>query len=110
MEPIHRVTTSTIKVLKCIYGASESGIWGLEISKTTGLKAGTVYPILERLESLGWLHSEWQYTSDRNGPRRRIYRISLEAFHEIRNLSGMVTSVELEATAWKGLLGQAWAR
>ncbi|WP_434693696.1 PadR family transcriptional regulator [Glutamicibacter sp. Je.9.36] len=45
----------------------------------TGLKTGTVYPILERLEDAGWITSEWDTDLSRKGPRRRYFKLAAEA-------------------------------
>jgi DNA-binding MarR family transcriptional regulator len=104
--PLQRVTTTTIEVLQCIYSFSGEGVWGLEIAKLTGLKTGTVYPILERLESLGWLNSEWEITQDRNGPRRRTYRLTVDASREMRELTRKLPPVHEDAKSWNLALRQ----
>lgn len=43
---------------------------GLDICKAIGLRSGTVYPILERLEDRGLIDTRW----DGPWPRRRYYR------------------------------------
>lgn len=51
----------------------DSGVWGLQVIRDTGLAAGSVYPILARLETAGWVTSEWEDRPDHSGPRRRYY-------------------------------------
>jgi len=109
MQPLQRVTTTTIEVLKCIYSLDGVAVWGLEISKLTGLKTGTVYPILERLELLGWLTSEWENTQDRNGPRRRTYRLTPEASQEMRELTKELSHAQIDPKSWNLALRQGWA-
>jgi PadR family transcriptional regulator PadR len=109
MRHLQRVTTTTIEVLQCIYSFEGEGVWGLEIAKLTGLKTGTVYPILERLESLGWLDSEWEITQDRNGPRRRTYRLTAEAFQEMKELTQKLPPVHQDAKSWNLALRQGVA-
>ncbi|MGP4968800.1 PadR family transcriptional regulator [Glutamicibacter ardleyensis] len=58
---------------------STEAIWGLQIVKATGLKTGTVYPILERLEDAGWITSEWDTDLSRKGPRRRYFKLEAVA-------------------------------
>lgn len=72
----------------------------------TGLKTGTVYPILERLEGLGWLNSEWEITQDRNGPRRRTYRLTVAAAREMRELTQNLPTVHEDAKSWNLALRQ----
>lgn len=63
-------------VLEALLGGSD--MWGLLIIKATGRPPGTVYPILDRLESAGWVGSDWEAASDRSGPRRRFYALTAE--------------------------------
>lgn len=44
--------------------------------KVTGRPAGSVYPLLERLERLGGGTSHWDEDTDRTGTRRRLYLFS----------------------------------
>lgn len=77
MDELTRVTAPTLDVLEYLL-ASGDPTWGLLIVKATGRAAGTVYPILDRLERLGWLDSAWE-VGDRPGPRRRLYSLTGEA-------------------------------
>lgn len=85
MEPIRRVTASTLDVLDALL-ASEGPAWGLLVIKATGRPAGTVYPILERLEGQGWIRSSWDDDADRPGPRRRLYEFTAEGAEAARGL------------------------
>jgi PadR family transcriptional regulator PadR len=75
MEPLSRVTAATIDVLRVLVDANEP-CWGLQVIKSSDRPAGSVYPILERLESLGWLRSSWETDDSRSGPRRRYYELT----------------------------------
>lgn len=75
MEPLARVTAATVDVLTCLVDAAEP-TWGLLVIKGSGRPAGTVYPILERLERAAWVESEWDDDARRAGPRRRLYRLT----------------------------------
>jgi PadR family transcriptional regulator, regulatory protein PadR len=74
MEPLSRVTPATIDVLTVLL--SVTPCWGLRVIKDSGRPAGSVYPILERLESSGWVASAWEDDSERQGPRRRYYELT----------------------------------
>lgn len=78
MERLTRHTPATAAVVGALMESSES-IWGLQVVKMTGLKTGTVYPILERLEDAGWITSEWDTDLTRKGPRRRYFKLEAEA-------------------------------
>jgi PadR family transcriptional regulator PadR len=73
-----RITGPTLKVLGEFFLRPTDCFSGAEISRSTGLASGTLYPILFRLEEAGWLESEWEEVvpSDVKRPRRRLYRIT----------------------------------
>ena len=51
-------------------------LYGLKIAQNAGRKAGSVYPILARLEEAGWVESSWESEErGERGPRRRFYRL-----------------------------------
>lgn len=77
MDPIRRVTVPTLDVLRALL-AADGPTWGLLVIKATGRQAGTVYPILERLERQGWIRSSWDDDADRPGPRRRLYEFTAD--------------------------------
>jgi len=85
MEPIRRVTAPTLDVLDALL-AGDGAVWGLLVIKATGRQAGTVYPILERLERQGWIRSTWDDDADRPGPRRRLYAFTAEGATAARDL------------------------
>lgn len=85
MEPIRRVTAPTLDVLDALL-AADGPTWGLLVIKATGRQAGTVYPILERLEQLGWIRSTWDDDAERSGPRRRLYEFTADGVVAARSL------------------------
>jgi DNA-binding PadR family transcriptional regulator len=55
--------------------------YGLDLCGATGLPSGTIYPILARLERLGWVESDWEDPDAHiaeGRPRRRYYRLTRE--------------------------------
>jgi PadR family transcriptional regulator PadR len=75
MEQLSRVTGATIAVLAALIEHGEP-CWGLAVIKASGRPAGSVYPILERLEKAGWISSNWEEDTSRPGPRRRYYELT----------------------------------
>ena len=53
-------------------------IWqyGYELSKQTGLKSGTLYPLLIRLSDQGLLESQWQEPERPGKPPRHAYKLT----------------------------------
>lgn len=62
-------TPALIKTLLAIPPKSDEMFWGYEIMQATGLKSGTVYPLLKRLENEGMLAASWV-------GRRRYYYVT----------------------------------
>lgn len=75
MLRLSRSTPATLAVLRRLV-AAEDATWGLRLVSETGRPAGTVYPILARLEAGGWVRSSWDDSTDR-GPRRRLYELTV---------------------------------
>jgi PadR family transcriptional regulator PadR len=55
-----------------------SRIWrhGYDLSKETGLRSGTLYPLLMRLSEQGLLESRWQDAERPGLPPRHVYRLT----------------------------------
>lgn len=51
---------------------------GYDLSKATGLKSGTLYPILMRLSDRGLLETRWQSSPQPGRPPRHLYRLTSE--------------------------------
>ena len=85
MELLSRITAATVDVLRVLDAVADP-VWGLLVIKQSGRPAGTVYPILERLESAGWVTSGWEEDNARPGPRRRYYELTDEGSAEARNV------------------------
>ena len=49
---------------------------GYALSQETGLASGTLYPILMRLENLGWLETRWEEPGNTGRPPRHNYRLT----------------------------------
>jgi PadR family transcriptional regulator, regulatory protein PadR len=56
----------------------QSGRWrhGYDLAKATGLKSGTLYPLLMRLNEQGLLESRWQDAEHPGLPPRHCYRLT----------------------------------
>jgi len=72
MNPIQRVTGSTIAVLDALLSHDEP-VWGLLLAREVGKAPGGIYPILNRLETAGWVVPRWEDDAEPGRPRRRLY-------------------------------------
>lgn len=72
------MTTQTLKILSAMMKDPEAELYGLELSKRSGLKPGTIYPILKRLLEAEWLERHWEDIDPaiEGRPRRRLYRLT----------------------------------
>ena len=70
-----RKSQATLEVLTLMCRA-DAPVWGLQLVRDSGRPAGSVYPILARLEQSGWVESEWEESQDHGGPKRRYYRFT----------------------------------
>ena len=54
------------------------GRWshGYDLSAQTGIKSGTLYPLLIRLEAQGYLEAHWQPPAASGRPPRHAYRLT----------------------------------
>jgi PadR family transcriptional regulator, regulatory protein PadR len=75
-----RMTKQTRKFLAVMLRDPGAQYYGLELAESVGLRKGTLYPALARLEAAGWLTSGWEQIDPRREgrPRRRYYRFTEE--------------------------------
>lgn len=73
-----RLTLSSLGVLRAFLEHPRSELAGADLQKITGLRSGTLYPILLRFEEAGWLTSAWESVDPRvvQRPRRRYYKLT----------------------------------
>ena len=76
-----RMTVAVLAVLGALLDRTDAELYGLEIVRASGLEPGTIYPILQRLRSAGWVSDRWEdpepaHTEGR--PPRRYYRLTMQ--------------------------------
>lgn len=70
-----RLSPETLLVLERFLERPTEWRYGYELSRATGLKSGTLYPILMRLEKYPLLEAQWVTTED-GVPPRHTYRLT----------------------------------
>jgi DNA-binding PadR family transcriptional regulator len=86
MDRLSRITPATLDVLEVLLD-DKAEHYGLAIAKQAGLATGSTFPILARLERIGWASSDWEETDAASrGPRRRFYRLTPEGMAGARAL------------------------
>jgi len=70
------LSPSARDVLALLADAGSGWSYGYDICRRAGIKSGTLYPLLMRLEALGHLEAEWQPSSETGRPPRHAYRLT----------------------------------
>ncbi len=69
-------SAQTLLVLAALCDEPSQWRHGYALAKQTGLKSGTLYPILIRLADRGLVEACWQDEPQPGRPRRHLYRLS----------------------------------
>jgi DNA-binding PadR family transcriptional regulator len=81
------LSKSSAKVLRAFVDAPHEEQYGFGLMRPTGVKSGSLYPILERFERLRWIEGRHEVIDERTEgrPRRRLYRLTALGEREARN-------------------------
>ncbi len=69
-------SAQTLLVLEVLCARPSTWQHGYAIAKDTGLKSGTLYPILIRLADRGLIEACWEEEQPAGRPRRHLYRLT----------------------------------
>ena len=70
-----RLSPQTLLLLDAFLEQAEEWKYGYDLSRATGLKSGTLYPILMRLAERKLLETEWEAAKP-GKPPRHMYRFT----------------------------------
>ena len=70
----------TMSVLAALCEQPSGWQHGYALARQTGLKSGTLYPILIRLADRGLVEACWQEEPVPGRPRRHLYRLTADGF------------------------------
>jgi PadR family transcriptional regulator PadR len=71
-------SAQTLAVLAVLAAQPSDWQHGYAIARDTGLKSGTLYPILIRLADRGLMEARWEDEQPAGRPRRHLYRLTPE--------------------------------
>ena len=71
-----RLSPQTLSVLDALAAAPDEWRHGYDVAKATGLKSGSLYPILIRLQERGLLEARWEDETPEGRPRRHLYKLT----------------------------------
>src|SRR5215469_1296739 len=78
-----RLSPQTLQVLDAFLHAPKDWKYGYDISRDTGLKSGTLYPILMRFADRKLLETSWE-TTEPGKPPRHLYRLTVSGLRFAR--------------------------
>jgi len=70
------ISRQTRLTLAALAARSQAWRYGYDLSRETGLKSGTLYPLLIRLHDQGLLEAEWRPSEQAGRPPRHAYRLT----------------------------------
>lgn len=87
MQRYRRPSDQTSNVLLAL--AQDPTQWrhGYDLCQETGLKAGSMYPILIRLADREWLETSWETTIAAGRPPRHLYRLTRTGLEKAEELA-----------------------
>jgi len=88
-----RRTEALIAVATILMSDQRGRHWGYNLSRSSGIRSGVLYPILHRLLDQGWLSDGWEEPAaggKRKAPPRRYYELTDLGRAELASLLGGV--------------------
>jgi DNA-binding PadR family transcriptional regulator len=85
----------TLSVLAALCGQPSAWQHGYALARQTGLKSGTLYPILIRLADRGLVEACWEEEPVPGRPRRHLYRLTPDG---LASAAAALAESELAAT------------
>jgi PadR family transcriptional regulator PadR len=72
-----RTTHALVQLAAALMAAPEDRHWGYQLSKTSGVQSGAMYPRLTSMLEEGWLEDGWEDQQEAGGrPPRRYYTLT----------------------------------
>jgi DNA-binding PadR family transcriptional regulator len=85
-----------LTLLATLLDEAPGWIHGYDLMKTTGLKSGTLYPLLMRMTDQGLIVAEWRGSTVPGRPPRHAYRLTAQ---------GLAFAREMKVASYSGLTG-----
>ncbi|GAA1645474.1 hypothetical protein GCM10009764_78800 [Nocardia ninae] len=106
------MTVQTLQVLQALLERPADEHYGLKISEQSGLPTGSIYPILTRLETAGWVTSQWEDIDEsaEGRRRRRFYQLTRDgtaaARDEVAEMQRRLNAVQ--RASWRSAAKPNW--
>lgn len=92
-------SVQTLLVLGALVAQPTEWRHGYDLAKQTGLKSGTLYPILVRLADRGLMEACWEEARPAGRPPRHLYRLSSEGLAQARAALAAASAAPPQAAA-----------
>jgi len=99
-----RLSPQTLKVLEVFLEEPREWRYGYDMSRVTGLKSGSLYPILMRLAERKLLETEWE-ANEAGKPPRHLYRLTPDGLQLARESRPQQVQMRQRRTALSGAEG-----
>jgi DNA-binding PadR family transcriptional regulator len=100
-----RFSAQTLAVLAELCATPSQWRHGYGIARDTGLKSGTLYPVLIRLADRDLVEARWEDEQPAGRPRRHLYRLTAEGLATAKVALAQAPSPD-RAPAGTGLRGR----
>jgi DNA-binding PadR family transcriptional regulator len=97
-----RRSPQTALVLAEFLSDDQKWRYGYDISRNTGLKSGTLYPILMRLAEHRMLKTSWE-TAAEGRPPRHMYKLTKDGLRYAREMVSEPTAQQAGEPAYEGV-------
>lgn len=87
-------SAQTLAVLADLCATPSQWRHGYGIARDTGLKSGTLYPVLIRLAERGLVEARWEDEQPVGRPRRHLYRLTPEGLAAAAGALAQASSVD----------------
>jgi DNA-binding PadR family transcriptional regulator len=67
-----------LALLASLFEKAPGWVHGYELMKATGLKSGSLYPLLMRMNDQGLVEAEWREPTGPGRPPRHAYRLTVQ--------------------------------
>jgi PadR family transcriptional regulator PadR len=94
-----RLSRQTLQILDAFLHEPMDWKYGYDMSRNTGLKSGTLYPILMRLADRKLLETSWEM-GETGKPPRHLYRLTQDGVHFAREHRHSHSTGRLRGAAW----------
>jgi PadR family transcriptional regulator, regulatory protein PadR len=98
-----RLSPQTLLILDAFLQQAEEWKYGYDLSRITGLKSGTLYPILMRMAERSLLETQWE-SGEPGKPPRHMYRFTPDGLRFARTSASSAANSSLGEVALNSIV------